>query len=246
MYEYLFAMTIIFVAWINIFYSKREFRKIMLFNGFLYAFILIPLFVIHKLLSYTFDISPLYNPAYWTATTLFDLNNKTGGLSIEDVLFMILFGGLVAILYELLLRKKITNRVYYRKSYAPLIAFMISYIILLFSKINPIYLLILPSTLGGVITLFIRKDLIKNAWISAIAFGMVYFIGFLIFNALFPYFIKTYYNLAALSNIWILGVPIEDILYALSFGFMWGPIYKVINGIPSDNKETSDRKFRRI
>ena len=231
MYEFLVAVGILFVLWLVLFIYKKNLRKVMLFSGFLYALLLIPIFWIHKALSYFKEVH-LYNPDYWTPSTLFNLNNITSGFSIEDVLFMIFLGGIVSILYELIFKKKISKTSKYKPSYLPIIGFVISYfIVLYFFKIPPIYFLVIPPIVGTFIIFIQRKDLIKNSIYSALFSTIIYFIGFIIFNLIFPNFIQTTYNLNTLSNIFILTVPIEELFYGFSFGLMWGPIYKVVKGL---------------
>jgi len=228
MYEYFIAMLLIFILWLIIFFFFKKIRKIILYNGLLYVGLLIPLFWLHKLLKNFFNISEMYNPAYWYPNTLFNLNNITSGCGIEDALFMFLFGGIVAIIYDLVTKNKI-EKTQTLLPYLPISIFLISYILLSFTKINPIYLLIIPSFLGAIALIIIRKDLIKNAVYSSILFTLFYFIAFLIFNQIFPYFVNDFYNQNAIS-FFVLGVPFEDILYALSFSMMWAPMYKFIKG----------------
>jgi hypothetical protein len=226
--EYTVGIILLFLLWLIFFIPQPGSRKkIMLFTGFLYTVVLIPTFWLHKLILYFFPVSPLYNPGYWhDVTTIFNLNNRTGGFSIEDVLFMILWGGLAGIMSIWLSKKSVTNSS--KTTYLPIVVFEVVYLVLLPTRINPIYLLIIPSFAGGLSTLLGRRDLILNSWLSGLSFTVLYILCFSIFNLLFPYFIPEHYNLKELSNLFVLGVPLEDVFYAFTFGFMWGPIYKVI------------------
>lgn len=230
--EYTVAIALLFFLWLIILLLQPASRKkAMLFTGFLYAAVLIPTFWLHKFILGLAPVSQLYNPGYWqNVSTIFNLNNRTGGLAIEDVSFMIFWGGLAAVISERL-RQKTLVASDPPATYLPIIIFGIAYLALLPTRVNPIYLLIIPSFLGGLSTNFVRKDLIVNSWLSGLGFAIVYFICFSVFTLLFPYFIRDHYNLKALSGIFVTSIPLEELLFAFTFGFMWGPIYKVVRGI---------------
>mgnify|MGYP001602330297 FL=1 len=63
---------------------------------------------------------------------------------------------------------------------------------------------------------------------SAFIFLILYFLYFLILIALSPGYVEQVWNLKAISGILILGIPLEELLFALSFGFIWSSIYEHI------------------
>lgn len=63
---------------------------------------------------------------------------------------------------------------------------------------------------------------------SAFIFLILYFLYFLILIALSPGYVEQVWNLKAISGILILGIPLEELLFALSFGFLWSSIYEHI------------------
>lgn len=57
-------------------------------------------------------------------------------------------------------------------------------------------------------------------------FTLVYAITLRLVGAYSPTFYTDYWNLPALSNIWILGAPAEEYLFALTLGLFWAPLYE--------------------
>ncbi|MBI3984343.1 MAG: hypothetical protein HY344_00160 [Candidatus Levybacteria bacterium] len=48
----------------------------------------------------------------------------------------------------------------------------------------------------------------------------------LLFVWLFPGYVEAVWNLKAISGILIVGIPIEELLFAASLGAMWSSIYE--------------------
>ena len=43
---------------------------------------------------------------------------------------------------------------------------------------------------------------------------------------MFPGYVQQVWNLQVVSGILVVGIPLEELLYAFSFGFMWSSIYE--------------------
>ena len=80
--------------------------------------------------------------------------------------------------------------------------------------------------IGGLATWYCRPDLKKKMFTSAFIFLIVYFFYFLSLIAISPDYVERVWNLKAISGILIIGIPIEELLFALSFGFIWSSIYE--------------------
>lgn len=230
MYEYLISDFGLGMVWTILYLKFKNLRREIMFGSILYPSILIPLFLLTKFLSYFFKLTWRYVPDYWNPNTLFNFSRITGGLSIEDFLFMFFLGGVVAISYEILFRKK-KIRLSGNKHFLSIIIFFISYIIIAFLfTFNPIYNLIISSFIGFLAIILQRPDLLKHALYNGLIFLFVYFFGFLIFNLMFPNALISYWNLNALIGVMVFNVPIEELFYAISFGLMWGPLYEYVKG----------------
>lgn len=62
--------------------------------------------------------------------------------------------------------------------------------------------------------------------VSAGIFLEIYFIYFLTLIAMYPGYVEKVWNLKIISGILILGIPMEELLFAISFGFIWSSVYE--------------------
>ncbi len=177
---------------------------------------------------------PLFIPAYWTPPSLFNLAINTG-FDIESLLFSFAIGGIVVVIYDLIfhtsyshMSDKARNEKRHRYHLWILLSAPIIFIILLISTpLNPIYSAIIALLLGGVATLHCRPDLKKKMVVSGFLFLILYFFYFLILIAISPSgYVEHVWNLSVLSGILIAGIPLEELLFAFSFGFFWSGIYE--------------------
>ncbi len=219
-YAYLIVSTLLILVWLFLYWLNPRARKKML---------LVSLF------TSPFGLTePLFVPSYWFPFTLFDLARLIR-FDLESLLFSFAVGGIVALLYESLLgksRKHINayemhqgrHRFHRLALISPFIAFGILYFL---TPLNPIYSAILAMVIGAVATWFCRPDLLRTMLIGAILFLTLYFVVFLVgFVWFFPGYVEAVWNLPAISGILIAGVPIEELLFATSFGAMWSSIYE--------------------
>ncbi len=176
---------------------------------------------------------PLFVPEYWNPPSLFDLAARTG-FDIESLIFSFGIGGIAVIIYEQIFRTR-HEKIRQRERYFPihkyhflvLVSFPLAFIFLLiFTNLNHIYSAIAAMTLGGLFSLYCRPDLKNKMIISAIIFLVIYFVYFLTLITLYPGYTELVWNLGEISGILILGIPLEEYLFALSFGFIWSGIYE--------------------
>lgn len=176
---------------------------------------------------------PIFVPEYWSPPSLFDLALKTG-FDIESLIFSFGIGGLAVALYERIFRTKHraisqTGRHASRHRFhlwaiasAPII-----FILLLFTtKLNPIYSAAIAMIIGGLFTWYCRPDLKKKMLISALIFLGLYFIYFLTLTAMYPGYVQQVWNLKVISGILIFGIPLEELMFAVAFGFIWSSIHE--------------------
>ncbi len=232
MYEYLIGDLILGVVWLFAFLYRKDLRKSMVWSGFAYLIIISILYIVLKIVSLFVYLGEPIFPGYWYPNTLFGIGEITGGYAIEDALFMFFAGGFVSFIYEFLFKEKIkfkkNNKNHFR---ALVISAILSFVYAGIFNPNPIYPLIAFGVLGGFFICVERRDLIKHSIYGGVSFLTFYFIFFLIFNFIFPYFMNDFYNLGNLSGVLILGIPLEELLYALSFGLVWAPMYEYEHGV---------------
>ena len=183
-----------------------------------------------SLLGFT---EPLFVPAYWLPPSLFNLAARTH-FDIESLIFSFGIGGIAAFLYNHIFRRKeiavpASERHAQHHRYhllAILSAPAILILLLLITRFNPIYSSITAMIVGGLATWYCRPDLKKKMFVSAFLFLILYFLYFLVLVRLWPGYVQQVWNLKAISGILIFGVPLEELLFAASFGFLWSSIYE--------------------
>ena len=177
---------------------------------------------------------PLFVPAYWNPPSLFDLAAKTG-FDVESLIFSFSIGGIVAVLYEAIFKVKhlrMTEKEMYSRRHrfhrlaiiSPALVFVPLYV---FAQMNPIYSVSIAMFVGGIATLLCRPDLKRKIAAGGLLFTVLYFLFFLSINLFLPSFINAW-NFSAISGILIVGVPLEEMMFAFTFGMMWSSIYEHI------------------
>ncbi|MAO17984.1 MAG: hypothetical protein CMH44_14120 [Muricauda sp.] len=176
---------------------------------------------------------PLFVPEYWHPPSLFDLAIKTG-FDIESIIFSFAIGGIGTVLYNLIFKRRYvkiphTERNHYRHRlhlyilFVPAVVFLI---LALFTPMNHIYCGILAMFLGGMATLYCRHDLKTKIWISGFLFTGLYFVYFGSILPFYPDYVTLFWNLENLSDILVAGIPIEELLFAFTFGMYWSGLYE--------------------
>ena len=179
---------------------------------------------------------PLFVTEYWNPPSLFDLAHRTG-FDIESFIFSFGIGGIAVVLYEWIFKTKHEqlsviehhhprHKIHILALISAPVIFILFY---LFGNLNPIYSAIIALMGGGLFTWYCRPDLMKRMLISALIFLGIYFIYFLTLIVMYPSYVERVWNLSAISGILFFGVPLEEMLFALSFGFYWASIYEHLN-----------------
>ncbi len=189
--------------------------------------------IVSLLTALTGLTEPLFVPAYWNPPSLFNLAARTG-FDIESLIFSFGTGGIAIILYHLIFRtadEKMTDHArhssHHRYHLLAILSMPIIFSILLFvTALNPIYISIISLIVGGLATWYCRPDLKKKMIASGFLFLILYFFYFLTLVAFYPGYVQQVWNLPAISGILVMGVPLEELLFAFSFGFMWSSIYE--------------------
>lgn len=220
-YVWLIWSLLLLVIWLVLYFSlqtKLSKKKMLLVS------------VTTSFLGFT---EPVFVPEYWTPPSLFDLAVRTG-FDIESLIFSFAIGGIVVVLYDWLFRVRMSSMVIseqlharHRFHYLALISAPLIFIILYgFTNLNPIYSAVISLTLGGLATWYCRPDLKRKMFTSAVIFTALYYLYFISLVSLFPEYVEKVWNLESLTGILITGIPIEELLFAASFGFIWSSLYE--------------------
>ena len=190
-----------------------------------------------SLLTMPFGLfEPFFVPEYWSPPSLFNLAITTG-FDIESFIFAFAFGGVGSVLYEFLTNKrhkkirkyKRDSRKYKFHLFAILSMPLILILLIIFTDLNPIYSAIIAMFVSTILAVICRHDLKNRVWIGGVSFSMLYFLFFLLINLIYPTFVQNVWNLEAISGILIIGVPLEELLFAFTFGMLWSTIYEHVN-----------------
>jgi len=210
---------ILLAIWLLIWVSKSRLRKEMFWVS---------------LFTMPFGLTePLFVPEYWNPPSLFNLAAKTG-FDIESLIFSFAVGGIGAVLYEALVKmkhQKMTKHEKHKKQHRfHLLAlsspFIIFTLLFLLTELNPIYLASIAMFSGGIAAILCRPDLKKKLLLGGISFLFLYFVFFLSFNIIYRGIVLEIWNLQAISGILIIGVPLEELIFAFTFGMMWSSVYE--------------------
>jgi len=215
---FIWSLAFLFI-WLVLFILKKDFRKEM----FLVSLSTMPLGL----------TEPLFVPEYWNPPTLFDLAQKTG-FDIESLIFCFAIGGVSSILYNLVFGRKFASlcrveqdsprhRWHWLILLSPVILFVP---LVAFTSLNHIYCGIIAMFFGAIAILICRPDLKIKIWVGGLLFLVLYSIFFFSLMLVLPNYVQHVWNLEKLSGILILDVPIEEFLFAFTFGMLWSSLYE--------------------
>ncbi|MDE3056796.1 MAG: hypothetical protein KGJ59_02425 [Bacteroidota bacterium] len=218
-YAWLIWSLFFLMFWVIIYLSKPIFRKEMLSISFW-----------TMLLGLS---EPLFVPRYWNPPTLFDLAQRTG-FDIESLIFTFALGGTASVLYKLIYKKDVTKmdagemkhkrhklHIYILSSPIPIFLALA-----LLTSLNHIYCGIIAMATGALLTLYCRPDLKWKIWIGGSLLLIYYAVFFLSLIAVFPDYVSLVWNVKALTGILFIGIPVEELMFAFSFGMLWSSLYE--------------------
>ena len=218
--EWFVFSLILFIIWVIIFIFNKGKKEMLIVSA----------------LTMPFGLTePLFVPEYWSPPSLFNLALKTG-FDIESLIFSFAIGGIGSIIYESIFKskhKKMNSMEIHHKRhkyhllslFSPIIVFMLLFF---FTGLNSIYSASLAMLAGGISAMLCRPDLKKKIIYGGVLFLILYFIFFIFFNNVYPYAVERFWNLSVLSGMLIFKVPLEELIFAFTFGMMWSSVYEHI------------------
>ncbi len=175
---------------------------------------------------------PLFVPEYWSPPSLFNLALTTG-FDIESLIFCFGIGGVAAVLYNIFrghvvypLPMEERSRRIHRYHYAAILSPVFVFVPLAFIDWNPIYPGIIAMAVGSVATASCRHDLISKSWIGGVIFASYYLVFLIGLRITAPGYIERVWNLLDLSGASLFSFPIEEFLFAITFGMFWSSVYE--------------------
>ena len=216
-YTYLVADILLLFIWLIFFLHRKDLRKEMLIVSLLSAPV--------GLTQYFF-VQDYWHPVYIWGSSI---------VGLEDILYMFATGGIVGVLYEEFFGRHFAKR--HLKGH-PIVTLLMTVlgVALMFVgmqvfHLNSIYVASALFLIFGSVTIIFRHDLLYHAFWSGILLGLVTTVFEILMIFLFPTMIRSWWILENLSGVALLGVPIEEIIFASTFGFVAGPMYEFVFGL---------------
>jgi len=152
-------------------------------------------------------------------------------LPIEDFLFGLFSGGIGGVLYQVVYSKKLALRdikSLWLKNLVILtvITFILFIILNIFFKINSIYAMSLAFLIIVLSIIYFRRDLWLPAIINGFLFAVLFCLGYQVLLIFIPNIFSQFWQLTNLSGIFILKIPLEEIIWAFSWGMIMGAVYE--------------------
>jgi len=158
---------------------------------------------------------------------------QTTGFDLESLIFCFAIGGVGVVLYHALAGGTVipvgqeeahhARHRWHRLAVAsPVVAFLPLYVL----PWNPIYAGIGAMLVGAVATAVCRPDLRTKALVGGGLFLAYYLVFMLALLVSAPGYVERVWNLRALSGVSLLGIPLEELLFGLTFGMYWSSVYE--------------------
>lgn len=213
---YLWSVLLLLPLWLLVFYLRKDLRRKLWHTGRAYGLASV---IMGQL--FTFD--------YWNPTYIFGRY-----FPLEDFLYGLINASLITVLYQFIFKIKYDTKSLASTRRFTLIFASISFVTLYFlidrCNLNSIYgQICLLLTIGGY-TLFRRPDLLKPILINSLFTVVLVFVWLSAIFWIYPSGVTDNWETTILFNIYILGVPIEELFFAFSLGFGGSFFYEVSNG----------------
>ncbi len=218
-YTYLVGVLAACVIWLIAFILHKEYREKLLWMS-TYCIVL---GVVAQYYWYTAD--------WWAPQTI--TNTRVG---IEDVLLSFSTGGLALFGYDMLFNKKFDSR-FKKYTVKVVIQKVVEFLGLIALCMFVLYeVLEIKSYLSNIISFLIvggymiwqRPDIKKDMFSTGILAVVISIPVYFLINIISPGWIEITWFHENLTNIFYLGIPIEDLIWYFAFGFVLAGLYQFV------------------
>jgi hypothetical protein len=215
---YLIAISVFLIPWAAVYWKRADVRTELVWTSMLSISGALPF-------EYFFWSRDWWHPQTITGTPV----------GIEDVLYAVGQGGLFAVAYSVVLRRRFAKGAPHVHGLLRLVPFVITSAVpvalILGAKMHSAPATIAGEAIGLAVLLGLRPDLRLVALCSG-ALGLLGSLGFdVLIELLQPGFIASSWDFEHLSGLWLLFVPAEDATWKLLAGAMLGVAYKFWAGL---------------
>lgn len=216
-YTYLIGTLIYLLIWIIFYILRKDLRKEMLIMSIFLTFV----GAIGEFLIWTQD--------WWKPMTI------TGTIiGIEDLLLGFTNGGIAAVLYEEIFRKKLYKKTTSTTSQTIIIVLSVFLLISACFWIAR-YTSFISTTIGliltGILLIILRQDLLKSSFLNGILMLLISIPVYLIQFLLTPSYATNTWIFTHLSKLTFLNIPIEDLIFYFLVGFVTPSLYEYWKGL---------------
>lgn len=212
-YAYFTGASLFLIPWIILYKRRKDLQREMIVMG---AFITIA-GILSEYFFWTHD--------WWRPHTI--TNTIVG---FEDIILGFSNGGIAAVLYEEVFRRKLYKREPHAHHLKCLLLILFTAILMAFSFWGLGHSSFVATTLGlgatGLLLLVLRRDLLVSAFINGLLMAIVAFSVYYILMAVSPEFIEKTWLFNHLTNIRITGILLEDVTFYFLVGFVVAPLYE--------------------
>lgn len=217
--QYVYVLSTLYfgVVWAIMFVSRKDLRREMLAIGGLVAVLQLPM----QYFLWTRD--------WWLPPTM--SGTRVG---IEDFLLGLFCGGITASAYTFFgLRRIVPKRLHPVKGWlyrlSPLVLLLIVLLIgVPFARMTSFFAMTIGLIVGTVHLLILRKDLWRDAWWSGIIMVVISLPYYAIVEWLSPGYIDRIWLYEYLSGYKVSGIPFEELIFWLLFGYAGGVFYEFL------------------
>lgn len=221
--DYLVGSLELLIVWGLLFYWRNDLRREMIY--------------LSSLLALTALLDPLFTPHYWSPNSIFKISLGSWYCNLESLIYSFATGGIAFSIYKVIANKRIEKESRYKKArlLEPMLANTVSLIIFLIISYKAfqswMLAFILTLYVGTAIIVFFRSDLLKPALLSGVSClcihtGVLFFLN----SILFPGFVSRFWNAKTILGVFIMGIPLEELLFSLAFGMTISVLYEYLLG----------------
>jgi hypothetical protein len=215
---YLMFCFLYFLVWLPMYLYRKDLHREMITLSLLFG--------IAGVASELTYVGDWWQPATVTGTRI----------GIEDLLIGFFIGGIIAVAYEELFRKRIGRSTLMHSKWTELghWMFLVAFAAVFFTAyyvfdISSFYASLLAFWLFTTYMLFQRSDLLIDALMSALIAVVIGTTVYMTLNIFYPNFIQHYWYL---PDVWFsrlfLGIPLAEYIWYFSAGAFIGPLYEFV------------------
>jgi len=215
-YTYLLMGLVYALIWLILFFWRKDTRKEMLIFSLMFS-----------AAGPIADV--LYIQDWWHPPNL-----TNTGIGFEAFLVGFMIGGIIAVIYKCVFRKKseikkVTKKEELRKDFKfvlffipPAILFFGSFYLLNFSSFHAT---ILSFVVPAIIIWIKRKDLVVQSLLTGILLVLVASFVYFVLDLLTPGWVNAFWYFKNVPSVIFLNLPLDDIVWYFVAGLFIGPLY---------------------